>query len=67
MVTVFNLQRQGASESLLHETREFFSLLLKLDIRISVTHIPGASNTKTDALSRMDKVGNYSLKKELFD
>jgi hypothetical protein len=67
MVTVFNLQRQGASESLLHETREIFSLLTKLDVRISVTHIPGANNTVTDALSRMDRVGNYSLKQEIFD
>jgi ribonuclease HI len=67
MVIVFNLQRQGASESLLHETREIYSLLLKLDIRISVTHIPGANSTVPDALSRMDKVGDYSWKQEIFD
>jgi ribonuclease HI len=54
-VTVFNLQRQGASQPLLYET----------DARpasVRVTHIPGVENEVADALSRMGKVGDYSLK-----
>jgi hypothetical protein len=67
MVTVFNLQRQGASESLLYETRRIFSILQKLDIRITVTHLPGKENVTADALSRMDLVGDYELKKEVYE
>jgi ribonuclease HI len=67
MVTVFNLQRQGASMSLLYETRQIFSLLQRMDVRVSVTHIPGIENVMADALSRMDRVGDYSLGKEWYD
>jgi hypothetical protein len=56
MVTVFNLQRQGASQSLLR----------KMDVRLMVTHILGVENEVADALSRMDKIKNYSLKEEYF-
>jgi hypothetical protein len=66
IVTIFNLQRQGASESLVYETRQTFSLLQKLDVRITVTHIPRIDNGVADALSRMDKVGDYGLKVEYF-
>jgi hypothetical protein len=67
MVTVFNLQRQGTSESLLYETRQIFSLLLRMDVRITVTHVPVVKNTTADALSRMDKVGDYAPKQEIFN
>jgi hypothetical protein len=66
MVTVFNLQRQGASQSLLYETRQIFPLLLKMDVQLMVTHIPGVENGVADALSRLDRVGDYSLKQEYF-
>jgi hypothetical protein len=66
MVTVFNLQRQGASQSLLYETRQIFSLLQRMDMRLLVTHIPGVENGVADALSRLDRVGDYSLKQEYF-
>ena len=62
MVTVYNLQRQGSSKHLLNETRQIFSILLKLDIRIRIMHVPGVQNTLADALSRMDLVGDYELK-----
>jgi hypothetical protein len=67
LVTVFNLQRQGASESLLKETKAIFSFLVRMDIRIMVTHVPGVENVEADALSRMDEVGDYELKQEVFD
>jgi hypothetical protein len=67
MVTDFNLQRQGASESLLYETRQISSLLLQSDVRISVSHVPGVNNVTADALSRMDSVGDYALKTEIFN
>ena len=53
LVTVYNLQRQGAGLALLDATREIFSLLTELDIRLHVQHIPGVENVHVDALSRM--------------
>jgi hypothetical protein len=52
--TVFNLQGQGASRSLLHESRQTLSLLQKTDVRLRVTHIPAVENGVADGLSRMD-------------
>jgi hypothetical protein len=49
MVTVFNLQRIGAGETLLHETRQIFSLLTQENIRLTVAHVPGIQNDLTDA------------------
>jgi hypothetical protein len=66
MVTVYNLQRQGASESLLYETRQIFSFLLKMDIRLQITHVPGVENVTADALSRMDTAGDYELRSEFY-
>jgi hypothetical protein len=65
-VTVYNLQRQGAGTALLNLTREIFSLLEKLDIRIHVCHIPGVENVTADRLSRMESSGDYALKPEFF-
>jgi hypothetical protein len=31
-----------------------------------VTHIPGVENEVADALGRMDRAGDYSLKEEFF-
>jgi hypothetical protein len=67
MVTVYNLNRQGASVSLLNETRQIFSFLTQMDIHISVTHVPGVENGLADSLSRMDAVGDYELKIEVFN
>jgi hypothetical protein len=67
MVTVFNLRRNGASGGmLLKVTRAIFSLLTAMDIRLQITHVPGVENILTDALSRMDVVGDYSLTQEMF-
>jgi hypothetical protein len=66
-VTVFNLQRQGAGIALLHATREIFSLLLKLDIRIVARHIPGSENVLTDALSRIEATGDYELRRDVYN
>ena len=66
MVTVYNLRRHVASINLLNETRQIFSLLQKLDVRIVVTHVPGIQNTLADALSRMDLVGDYQLKLNVY-
>ena len=44
LVTVYNLQRQGAGVALLDMTRKIFSILTKLDIRLHVQHIPGVEN-----------------------
>ena len=65
-VTVYNLQRQGAGIALLKMTRAIFSTLQSLDIRIRVSHIPGLENVTADALSRMDKTGDFALKPEVY-
>ena len=67
MVTVFNLQRQGASGGkLLEATRAIFSLLTRLDMRIYISHVPGVENVFPDALSRMDVAGDYELTEEAY-
>jgi hypothetical protein len=52
---------------LVYETRQIFSFLTKHDIRLSITHVPGVENVTADALSRMDLVGDYSLKPDYFE
>jgi hypothetical protein len=37
-----------------------------MNIRFSVTHVPGVGNITVDALSRMDQVGDYQLKTEYY-
>jgi hypothetical protein len=66
MTTVCNIARQNACLPLLRMTRAIFSLLLKADIRIRASHIPGISNTLTDGFSRLDRAGDYELKQEYF-
>jgi hypothetical protein len=66
-VTVFNLHRQGAGPALLHLTRTIFRVLQELDILLHVMHIPGVDNSFTDALSRMDRAGDYLLRQDIFD
>ena len=66
MVTVCNLARQSATETLLKLTREIFSLLTKADIRIQAAHIPGINNIVTDSLSRLDLAGDYELQQAIF-
>jgi hypothetical protein len=62
VVIVYNLRRQGASGGkLLQATRAIFLVLTKLDIRILMSHVPGADNVLTDTLSRMDTAGDYEL------
>jgi hypothetical protein len=65
-VTVYNLQRQGSGVALLHLTRAVFSLLEELDVRIHVRHIPGVENNLTDALSRLERTGDYELRRDIF-
>jgi hypothetical protein len=65
-VTVYNLQRQGAGTTLLALTHAFFSFLLEYDIRIHIRHIPGVENVLTDALSSLEKTGNYALRPDVF-
>jgi hypothetical protein len=67
LVTVFNLQRQGAGPALLYLTREIFSILTTHDIRLHVTHIRGIENVLVDALSRLEITGDYQLKQEVYD
>jgi hypothetical protein len=67
MVTLYNLQRQGAGLALLRLMCAICSVLLELDIRIQVEHIPGIENVAADAMSRIDSSGDYSLRRDVYD
>jgi hypothetical protein len=47
-------------------TREIFKLLQTLDIRLSVSHIPGITNVLADAFSRMEVTGDYALRPDVY-
>jgi hypothetical protein len=64
--TVHNLRRQGTGIALLHLTRAIFSLLEGLDIRVHACHIPGVENVLTDALSRLERTGDYGLRPDIY-
>jgi hypothetical protein len=57
VVTMFNLQRQGAPLMLLNEMRQIFSFLARTDICITVTRLPGVENGLADALGRIHVFG----------
>jgi hypothetical protein len=65
-VTVYNLRRQGACVALLYPTRAIFSLLERLDLRVHACHIPGVENVLTDALSRLERTGDYELRMDVY-
>jgi hypothetical protein len=66
LVTVYNLQRQGAGPALLRLTQKIFSILTAQDIRLHVCHIPGVQNVLSDALSRLEITGDYQLDPEVY-
>jgi hypothetical protein len=66
MTTVCNLTRQNAALPLLRMTRAIFSILLRANIGMKSTHIPGIQNTIADALSRLDTTGDYELRQEIY-
>jgi hypothetical protein len=65
-VTVYNLRRQGAGVALLYPTRAIFSLLERLDLRVHACHSPGVENVLTDALSRLERTGDYELRMDVY-
>jgi hypothetical protein len=60
------MARQNAALPLLRMTRAIFSILLKADIRIKSSHIPGITNILEDRLSRLDQAGDYELKADVY-
>ena len=43
-----------------------YNLLRKHDVRIVATHVPAIQSTLADPLSRMDLVGDYQLKPDIY-
>jgi hypothetical protein len=64
--TVSNLVRVRAAKSMVGLVRRIFKLLVKEKIEIIAKHRPGVVNEKADALSRLERAGDYALKEEIF-
>jgi ribonuclease HI len=65
--TVSNLRRQRGATSMVKIMRIIFSTLRKLDIEVIPRHRPGKLNEVADALSRLERAGDYALKREAFE
>jgi ribonuclease HI len=63
---VFNIRRKAASRNLYPALRHLLNLCRRLDLHISVEHVPGVSNTTADALSRLSRSGDYALSTPVF-
>ncbi|KAA6376138.1 MAG: putative Transposon Ty3-I Gag-Pol polyprotein [Streblomastix strix] len=63
---VQDLAKQRAGQTLVAEVKKIVSLCQQLRIQIQTQHIPGVSNKITDALSRLNTQGDYSVKIEIF-
>jgi ribonuclease HI len=63
---VVNVRRKAAARNLYPALRHLLNLCKRLDLRISVEHIPGVSNTTADALSRLSRSGDYALMPDVY-
>jgi hypothetical protein len=59
---VYNVNRKRAGWRMRRRVKEFVAWLKKKRIRIECQHVPGEENNIADALSRLAKSGDYSLK-----
>ncbi|KAA6399076.1 MAG: hypothetical protein EZS28_005399 [Streblomastix strix] len=61
-ITVYDIGKQKAKESLIERIKQVFYLLKRLIQQITTIHIPGKLNSTTDSLSRLCRSGDYTLK-----
>jgi hypothetical protein len=59
---VFNVNRQAAGLNLRPALRSLLRLAEEMGIRIHAEYVPGVENTVPDALSRLSRSGDYSLR-----
>jgi hypothetical protein len=64
--TVSNLARIRGAKPMVKTMRGIFLELTKKDIEIIPKYLPGVKNTIADALSRLERVGDYALLQEFF-
>ncbi|KAA6365577.1 MAG: hypothetical protein EZS28_038897 [Streblomastix strix] len=62
---VFDIRKWRASTSLIKEIKQVHQTIEKLGIQIQITHLPGVKNEITDALSRLQRAGDYKLKEKI--
>jgi hypothetical protein len=65
--TVSNLSRVRGARPMVATMREIFLELAKERIEVLPKHLPGKANGVADALSRLERVGDYALKQEMFE
>jgi ribonuclease HI len=65
MTVVFNIMKAKSAQGPLPIVRALFSFLTKEQIRLFPLHLPGKKNTKADALSRLEWMGDYEVKWDL--
>ncbi|KAH7829061.1 putative Reverse transcriptase (RNA-dependent DNA polymerase) [Monocercomonoides exilis] len=58
---VFNVNRWNAGRNLRQTLKRIWTLKEKLKIVLRAVHLPGLRNTRTDALSRLERAGDYSI------
>ncbi|KAH7831530.1 uncharacterized protein MONOS_11106 [Monocercomonoides exilis] len=58
---VFNVKRWNAGRNLLQTLKRIWTLKEKLKIVLKAVHLPGFRNTRADALSRLERAGDYSI------
>ncbi|KAA6384586.1 MAG: putative reverse transcriptase [Streblomastix strix] len=64
--TSYNLNRQNSSVQLTHLLESTLIIAENLGIKIKATYLPGKYNQEADALSRLNRAGDYSLRKEVY-
>jgi hypothetical protein len=64
--TVSNLAKQRGAPSMVRIMRRIFSELAKYNMEVMPKHRPGKLNQVADALSRLERAGDYSLKRTVF-
>ncbi|KAH7822459.1 uncharacterized protein MONOS_15664 [Monocercomonoides exilis] len=58
---VFNVNRWNAGRNLRQTLKRIWTLKEKLKIVLRAVHLPGLRNTRADALSRLERAGDYSI------
>jgi hypothetical protein len=64
--TVSNLSKVRAAKSMLDTMRRIFSKLERLKITVVAKYRPGVENGAADAMSRLERAGDYELSEEAF-
>ncbi|KAA6396593.1 MAG: putative reverse transcriptase [Streblomastix strix] len=63
--TSYNINRANSSITLAHLTDPTLRVAEKMNIQIKATYIPGKENQVADALSRLNRAGDYSINKNI--